>query len=414
MSVALEVPLEDLEEWLGRELAPVIEPLKAEGKKLFADVRGRMDDFREVCEKLLLDSGKEMAKENRKTYRSAKLANKLARTVLDTIDEVIVPDDVSRESLQGLNENFRKVFITVEPERRKSFPRIAPFFILARRRFDMTWKRVLESLEALRDFSLHRYVKAKTMEDAVSMIDKLFQLLDEAEKAEKRKERTESRKKILENEIAEKQKAITAIRNRDEIHELVQVNEEIEELEGKVKNSLRHLQKPFFKFQTLARGPGQYLMLEEARKLNEYLNDPFKALATEEEGYPLLKSILRKMADAMDRGKLKLKSSRLRKAKGQIKGILEKDALIPLHQKCREALSKRHQLVASEAMAAFQRELEDHQRELMELQRRKKFVDSKYAVLDGEYQEQLQKIGSQRKELERTVFRLTGKKVAVI
>ncbi len=411
--MALEVALEDLEGWLGRELAPVIEPLKAEGGKLFADIRGRLDDFREVCEKLLMDSEKEMGKESRKTYRSARTANKLARTVLDTLDEVVVPDDVSRESLQRLNEDFRKVFITVEPERRMSFPRIAPFFILARRRFDMTWKKVLESLETLRDFSVHKYVKAKTMEDAVSMINKLSQLLDEAERAEKRKERTESRKKILENKIAKKQKTIMAIRNRDEIHELVQVNKEIEELEGKVKKSLRHLQKPFFKFQTLARGPGQYLMLEEARKLDEYLNEPFKALATEEEGHPLLKSILRKMADAMNKGKLKLKSSRLRKAKGQIKGILEKDALIPLHRKCREALSTRQQLVTSESMAAFQKELEDHQKDLMELQRRKKFVDSKHAVLDGEYQEQLQKIASQRKELEETVFRLTGKKIAV-
>jgi len=414
VSVALEVPLEDLEGWLGRELAPIIEPLKAEGKKLFADIKGRLDDFREVCEKLLVDSEKEMAKENRKTYRSARTANKLARTVLDTIDEVIVPDDVSRESLQRLNEDFRKVFITVEPERRMSFPRIEPFFILDRRRFDIAWKRVLESLEALRNFSLQKYVKAKTMEDAVSMIKKLSQLLDEAERAKKLKERTESRKKILENKIAEKQKAITVIQDRDEMHGIVQVNEEIEELEGKVKNSLRHLQKPFFKFQTLARGPGQYLMLEEARKLDEYLNEPFKALATEEEGYPLLKSILRKMADAMDGGKLKLKSSRLRKAQGQIKDILEKDALIPLHQKCREAFSKRQQLVASDAMGAFQRELEDHQSKLMELQRRKKFVDSKHAVLDGEHQEQIQKIASQRKELEETVFRLAGKKVAVI
>jgi len=413
LSVALKVPLEDLEEWLERELAPTLEPLKADGANLFNNVRGKLDDLRDVCGKLLVDGEAEMAKANRKTYRSARAANKLGRGTLDAVDKVVVPEEFSRENLRMLNEDLERALVTIEQERMNLFRRIEPYFILNRRRFDIALKRAVDSFRALRSFSSQKYVKAETMEEAFSMIHKLFVLLRDLEKAQKQKGQTEIRKKGIEGKIEKKQLDIEAVRKKTEMQGLVRTNEEIEELEKKVKNSLRHLQKPFFKFQVLSRGPGQYLMLEEAKKLDEYLNKPFEAFATEEDGYPLLKRILRKMVDAIDRGKLKLKSSRLRKAQWQIKSIVDKDTLIPLHRKCKEAFSRKQQILNSEAMESFQKELARHQKRLRELQKRRKFVDSKYAVLDGEYQGLLQKIESQKRELEKTVLRLTGKGVTV-
>jgi len=54
--------------------------------------------------------------------------------------------------------------------------------------------------------------------------------------------------------------------------------------------------------------------LDESEKLNEYLTKPFMAFVTEDEGCPVLKRILQKMEGAIAKGKIKLKSSRLRKA----------------------------------------------------------------------------------------------------
>ncbi len=413
MSAVLEVPLEDLEEWLERELAPILEPLKAEGTNLFNDVRSKLDDLRDACGKLSADSEAEMTKANRKTYRSSRTANKFGRGALDAVEKVVVPDEFSRENLRMLNEDLERTLVTIEQERMKLFRRIEPFFIFDRRRFDIALKRALDSFKALRSFSSQKYVKADTMEDAFSVIHKLFVLLRDLEKAQKRKRQTEIRKKGLENRVKKKQLDIEAVQKKTEMQGLAQTNEEIEELEKKVKNSLRHLQKPFFKFQALSRGPGQYLMLEEAQKLEEYLKKPFEAFASEEDGYPLLKSILRKMVNAIDQGKLKLKSSRLRKAQGQVKSIVDKDTLIPLHRKCKEAFSRKQQILTSEAMESSQQDLAQHQKMLMELQKHRKFVESKHGVLDGEYQELLQKIESQKKELEKTVLRLTGKRVTV-
>ena len=413
MTEALEVPLKDLEGWLEQELAPVIGPLKAEGASLFDDIRGRLNEFRGVCEKLLEDGESEMLKGNPKTYRSAREVNKLARNALETIDKVAIPDRVSRENLRMLREDLEGTLAAIGQERGKRFPRIEPYFILDRRRFDIALRRVMESLGALRTFSLHRYAKAKTLENVLSMIAGLFRLLDELDKAERRKKRMEPRRKVLEGKMREKRRDISAIQSKIEMRELVQINKRIEELEKKVKNDLSCLQKPFLKFQSLARGPDYYLPFNEAEKLGEYINGPFEALATEEKGYPMLKRVLQKMNDAMAQGKLKLKSSRWRKAQKRIRDIVQRDVLIPLHRNCRETFCQRQKLLTSKAVAAFQEELIRYQRELREFRRRKEFIDSRHALLDGECQDLLQKIKSQRKELEKTVLELTGKNVLV-
>ena len=394
-------------------MAPVIDPLKAEGESLFDDISGRLNDFRVVCEKLFEDGEREMMKGNPKTHRSARELNKLARNTLERLDKVVIPDQVSRENLQMLKGDLEGTLAAIGEERRRRFPRIEPYFILDRRRFDIVLKRVMESPGALRTFSLHKYVKAKILEDVLSAITNLVRLLDELGKAEERKKRMEPRRKIIDRRMRKKQKDTLAIQEKAEMRELDKVNKRIGELEKKVKNGLSSLLKPFLKFQSLSRGPDYYLPFTEAEKLDEYISTGFEALATEEDGCPMLKSVLQKMSDAMDQGKLKLKSSRGRKAQKRIKDIAQKDALTPLHRNCREAFFERQKLLTSEAVTAFQKELTRYQRELRDLRRRKKFIDSKHSLLDSECQDLLQRIESQRNELKETILELTGKNVIV-
>ncbi len=138
------------------------------------------------------------------------------------------------------------------------------------------------------------------------------------------------------------------------------------------------------------------------------------ALATEDEGHPLLKGILQKMEDAMAKKKMRLKSSRLRKAQQKINEILRRDALTTLHQSCKETFSKRQHLSTSEAMAAFQNELKQFQKNLRQLKKRKELIDSKKAVLDSTHKKIMEKIKNQRKELEKTILELTNKNVRVV
>jgi hypothetical protein len=414
MSETLEIPLKDLRRWLEEETVSIVEPLKAEGRSLLDNVRARLDDVLEACDKLSEDAEKEMTKGGRKIYRRAKVTYKLARNISEMIDKVIIPDEISRENLHALCEDLGRVLATIERERGMWFPLISPYFIIDRRRFDVALKRAVDQFEELRFFLSNKYARAEAVEEAFFMIDELLQSLTELDEFETRKKKTESRKRVLEKRIAENQQRIASIQSKSEVVELAQINKKIEELEERVKHNLRYLQKPFLKFQSLARGPNYSLPLDEAKKLDEYLSRPFEALATEGEGCPTLKRILQRMEEAFAQGKLKLKSSRLRKAKTQINDILRKDSLASLHRSCKEAFSERRRLSTSGAIAASQSELEKLQEDLRDLKRRKEIVASSGVVLDNKIKGMLKKIKDQKRDLEKAVLELTNKNVQVI
>ncbi|GAI14259.1 unnamed protein product, partial [marine sediment metagenome] len=67
----------------------------------------------------------------------------------------------------------------------------------------------------------------------------------------------------------------------------------------------------------------------------------------------------------------------------------------------------------SKAMTTFRKESTQLQRELEELQKQKELVDSRVVVMDNEHKGVLEKIETQKKELENTIFELTGKEVHV-
>lgn len=414
MAEALEINLEDVKEWLEQETISVVEPLKAEGRRMLDDVKGKIDEVSETSNRLLDNAEKEIAKEKGKTYRRAKVMSKLARNISDLIDEIIFPDKISQESLSTFCEDLEKSLTKITKERGKWFPRISPFFIIDRRRFDVALKRATDSLEGLRSFLSGEYEKAKDVEDGFSAVDRLHQSLDEWGEVESSKKKMEMRRSFLEKKITENQRKIATIQSQDEIVELVQVGERVEALRKQVKHTLRHLQKPFLKLQSLVQSRGYNLSLDETKKLHEYLTDPFEALATDEGGYLMLKKILEKIDDAKVQKKLKLKKSRLRKAKDQIANILQKNTLLPLYQSCKETFSKRQQLSTLGTIAESRNELAEVQKNLKNLQKRRELLNSRGIVLERRTKEAVEKIEDQKGELEEIVLELTNKKVKVL
>ena len=414
MPEPVQIRLEDLEEWLKQETLSITQPIKDEAAKLVNGIKSRLDGLREASEKMLENSEKEAQKVNPKTYRRAKAASKLTEKTLEILDNTSIPDEVSYENLQILHGNLEKMVSAIGQERVKWFRYIEPYFIFDRRRFDFALKRTMDSIGELRSFSLNRYVKIKDTEKALSMISKIVGMLNELDELEKHKKQTEVGKRDLEKEIDETQKKISLIQDQSEVSELSKVNEEIEELQKQVKHNLRHLQKPFLKFQSLIQSSEYSLPPSEANMLDEYLKSPLMAFITEEEKYPLLRGILQGLENAISQKKIKLKTSRLRKAQEQIKEILHQGALDSLHQNCKTAFLRRQQLLTSQTISTFERESEQIQRALEELKKRKSLVDSRWSILDAEHKKTREKIETMEKELKETILELTGKAVNII
>ncbi len=204
------------------------------------------------------------------------------------------------------------------------------------------------------------------------------------------------------------------IQSKGEVVELAQLNARIEELTETAKYELRHIQKPLLKFQTLVNSPGYSLFPEATSKLDEYLMNPFEALATEKEGFPLLRNILQKINAALDNKKMKLKSSRLRKAKDQIGSILNKAALVSLHKDCSEAFSKKRELSTSGIISASRDERAELQDRLKDLQRQKSLIDARDARFEKEHKEVRKKVDKQKRGLEKIVSDLSDKNVQIV
>ncbi len=414
MSDTLEIPLNTVKEWLDKETTSLVEPLKADAKKLLEDTQSKLGDLLENCDKLLDDAEKEIAKGSRKTYRRAKFLHKLAGKFSDLIEEVTIPEEISGKSLHQTSEQIEKTLKTIGKERTKWFRAISPYFIISRRRFDVALKRADDSFRDLTDFLSEDYAKAESAEGVSSKIEELRQSLAALDKSEKSKEARKQKIELLEKNITKSQQEVQAIQTKDEVVELAQINEKIEELTDAVKHELRHLQKPLLKFQTLVNSPGYSLLPEETQKLDEYLMNPFEALATEKEGYPLLRSILQKMDAALDNKKMKLKSRRLRKAKDQINSILNKTASLSLQKNCSEALSKKNELSTSGAISESRDERAGLQNRLNELQIRKRLLEARDARFGKQHKEARMKVDEQKRALEKIVSDLSGKNVQIL
>jgi len=413
MSQPTRIQLLDVKEWLDRETTPILGPLKDKAVSLLKEVKERIDDTTQSSQRILENSESEMNKNNPKTYRFARNANKFAQNIIETIESVRVPDNFNYEKLQAFCGELEKNFSSLDQMRRGAYPYISPYFIFDRRRLDVYFKRLYDITKELRSFQATKYEKAKTIEDAYSMVDKLLQAINGIKRNQENRKVADERKGILEKEIAETQQKIAQIEAKAELNELFRLNQRMEELREDVKHSLRYLQKPFFKLQSLARTSEVAIPLDEMNKLGDYLSDPYMALATEEIGYSTLKSILKRLGDTIEQGKLKLKSTRLRKARDQIDGILSKDSLIQLQAKCKEALSQRKQLLASETITALQNQQTELQNHLKELQKENEFVSSKSKMLENEQAKLLERMEYLRKELEKNIFQLTNKNVQV-
>jgi predicted nucleic acid-binding Zn-ribbon protein len=285
---------------------------------------------------------------------------------------------------------------------------------MSRRRFDVMLKRATDSYGKFKTFMSEEYTTAENAESVAPKVENLQRSLIDLEEIKKSKETRKLRIEKLAKKIAENQQKVQAIQGKDEVVELSQLNARINELDETVKRELRHLQKPFLKFQTLANNPGYNLSPESTMKLNEYLTDPFNALATEEEGYPLLRNILQKIKDTMDKGKLKLKKSRLRKAEDQINNIINKTALLPLHQNCREVYNRKHQLSSSGIINESRSKRSNLQNNLKDLQRQKRLLETRGARVEKKILETRKRVEKQKEDLEEIVSEISNKDVQIL
>jgi hypothetical protein len=414
LSETLKFSSANIKVWLERETGSIFNPVHARAQKLVEEMDKSINNLAETSKMLLDNSAKEIEKRNMKTYGRARALNKLAKLWTDRTRQLKVPEKVTYESFSALVQDTQKAFTVTELDIRNYFPRISPFFILDRRRFQTVFEKAKLLWKEMDSFQTKEYVKTKTLEETFQLIDKLTVLERQLKELDVRKTNVGSDKVTLEREIAEMHRRISELKTKGGVGQLSQTGSEIESLTVETKHNMQHLQKPFIKLQALAtHGSGSGLTPEEFTKIGQYLENPFEALSTEEIGYPLLKQILEKLRRSIVEDKLKLKPEKARKAEQAINNIVSNDSLATLHKQSREARARKAQLSTSEEVAVTQKDLAKLCERVDNLTRKKGILETEEFTINRNCLETAEKIRSVKSEIEKNVFSFMTKKITV-
>ena len=410
----VKLPSKDTRSWLEKETQQTFVPVHAKARKLLDEMRKNLDSLSEASKMLLDNSAKEIEKRNMKTYGRARALNKLARLFVDRMRTIKPPEQVSYKTLEDFVQDIQKAFAVTDVDVANWFPRISPFFILDRRKFSAVFEKAKDSLRILEYFLSKEYVKTRTLQETFRLVDEVLASEQELAKLENQKTRIETEQTSVGDEVAQIQMKISDLRSKGNMGKLDQTSTEIETLSVDVKHSLQHLQKPFVKLQSLAtHGGGSGLTPEELNKLDQYIQSPFEALATETLGTPLLKEMLKKLGRSISEGKLKLKPEKIRKAEQAIDNITRKDTLVALHQKSQEATMRKTQLSTSTEIEATRQNLFKLQELLEHLGRKKGVAESEREALQRKRDETVKTIRTGKSQIEQNIMEFLSRKVHV-
>jgi len=395
----------EVKRWLENQTNSILSPVHTQAKRLRDDMNNAIEAVGDVSQMLLDNSTREIDRRNMKVYNRARALNKLAHLFLDRLKKLNLPEEISYDTLSKYAQEVQKVFVVMDIDIKNWFPRISPFFIMDRRKFVAIYERSKQAYATLNDFVAKEYIKTKTLEEAFQLLNELQNVQELLAAIGAEKEKIKGERVPIEKEIFALEQKIAELKNSGPIDKLNSVNAEIDLLSGELKNSIRHLQKPFIKMQALATsGGGGGVTPDQLSKVNQYLANPFDALTAEEIGYPILREILLKLEGLMAEDKLKLKSDKARKAEQSINEILKNNSLLKLQTRCVEMATTREQLTGSPMMEEVKHDLSVFQAQADQLKARKTIIETHEAVKENAYKEAVDKITNLKRSIEKDIY----------
>jgi hypothetical protein len=409
-----KLSINELKNWLQKETGSILTPVQAQAQRHRDETRNALQNLNEASKTLLEISQKEIEKRNMKVYNRARALNKLATLFMERIKKLKIPDQVSFDSFSIFATETQKTLVVFEVDVKNWFPRISPFFIMDRRKFLTVYEKTKLTVNSLSDFINKEYIKSKTLEKTFQLITETQTLEQQLTEVEAAKTRLQKERLLLEKEMAELEQKTTQLKSNAVLDQVTRLEAETEALNNELKQTLRHLQKPFLKMQALATsGGGGGITPDELKMIGLYMENPFEAIIAEQQGCPTLKQVLEKLTNLMAEDKLKLKPDKQRKAEQAVAELLKSDTLTGLHSKSVEVDTHKKQLSASAEMEEAKRSLNLFQQQMETLKVRKGSIETDEILKENQRQELLERIRSFKKTIEANVLSFMSRSVLI-
>lgn len=415
MPEPVKFSISELHNWLQKETGSILTPVQAQAQKRLEETRVALQNLNESSKMLVESSQKEIEKRNMKVYNRARALNKLANMFVERLKKLDIPAQVSYDTLSAFAGEAQKTMIVTEVDIKNWFPHISPFFIMDRRKFQPIFEKTKFVVNNLNDYVTKEYVKTKTQEQTFQLINELKTLQSQFSEIENQKNNLKNERLMVENEISKIDQQVMELKSNSAIDQLSQIEAEQETLNNELKNELRHLQKPFIKMQALATsGGGGGITPDQLRKINQYLENPFEAVITEENNTQILKEILEKLSELLSQDKLKLKPDKQRKAEQTVEDILKKDVLANFHVNCLQVSIRKKQVSASPELESAKQNLLLLCQEQDKLKARQSNLQVDENQKTNAATEVIEKMRNHKKTIEANVQSFLGKQIQII
>jgi len=414
LTEALQFSTVALREWLEKETNTTLIPVQTQAKKFRDETNQAIIALNEVCKSLLENSAKEIEKRNSNIFNRARALNKLAGIFIERLAKLPSPEQITYDALSKYNIDAQKTLIVTEVDVRNWFPKISPFFIMDRRKFLAVYEKTKQTFGTLNEFVTKEYVKTKTLQETIQMISDLQNLEKKLSNMLSEIENIKNERLPIEQKVVELEQKTGELKTTGPIDQLNLVTVEIGALNNDLKNTLRHMQKPFIKIQALATfGGGGGVTPDELRMINLYLDDPFEALSREDVGYPILKQVLEKLQVMLKEDKLKLKPDKARKAEQSSIEILSNGLLDSMQEKSKILTVQKNRLLESTHMDEIKQNISTFEGQANQLKARKASIEAHESAKNREYQELLSEANTRKRVIERNILASLNKTIRI-
>lgn len=329
--------------------------------------------------KQLRNKSKDFIKQAEKSYRIVETAlkdiEKLSKEFKDEEDEELESGSIAARFAQKIGEIVSDFYVDKEItyENTEAMQNEIQHFIQelwgagARwiRRMDKRYKNEIKTLdtymkELAREMNkigklLYEFSWVKDLERIGGRIDTLHDLTFSKEIFEEQIRQVRQKIETAQKEFDSANRAYAEFTEISNVAELLSLDEQAEHIGSLLRMKLNPLKKQVKKF--FQHDTGVRVSPAGQKALNDYFEDPYKAIVEEPEGYPALNEGLAGLQEAIEIGKLPLKDRLARRAIEEVKAI-QNGGLQKLQDQGKEIEDKRHTYAGSDVYST-NRSLQD-------------------------------------------------------
>lgn len=408
-----EVNLVDLESWYLEQLQ---ERFKREHKllsKIFAKIADEVAQAKNALK--AWRSYKPEKDEEKLDEKTQKIMERFVDTVLNSIDEMQIPtihNSISYETCQKFNDGVKKVYFIYNSQGKKTIRRFYKQFKLEIKEIDLHLRKIGNYSQKINKFLLKNYQDGKEAESLLKRIPLLQNNIERLAITKKKLDELESTFESMKSKLKDMEEKLDKLNEDPDLQKFQKIEHDLEIAKREFREKLK-FKKAFKKMKKyLEKGTISLRDISES-DLKPYLKDSVAAILSEGPKIPHLRQLLIKTRIMLEDEKdsLQLKSDLKTRVIENINDIVSNNSLEHEIQKILELEEKKEEIRKLMKSKGLESQRNDLKEKISIATVDLEHFENDVARYRRDYKDLLNKVKSEREELQEAVKTETGQDI---